>query len=112
VSATANATGLKICLFPIAKIYFDAMAHTDAKIKNPTPATFVAATGVIIRARMSAVIYTDSTFVCALYTRANIQFVTQHTRVIKKVENASVVGSFGMIPKKPNTNDTKSSATR
>jgi len=30
VRATAKAAGLKICFFPIAKRYFDAIAHTDA----------------------------------------------------------------------------------
>ena len=68
VNTTAIATGLKICFLPIAKIYFDATPHTAAHPKKTMPD--LALIGVIISARISTVIYTDSKFVGALNTQA------------------------------------------
>lgn len=51
-------------------------------------------------ARMSAVIYTDSTFVGAENALAKILFVNQQTAVKKTVENKSNNGLNRNIPKK------------
>src|SRR3989344_902816 len=64
-SATPNAAGLKICFLPMASTYFDAIAHTEARMRNQTPVISVGETGAIMIARISAVMYTDSTLVCA-----------------------------------------------
>jgi hypothetical protein len=56
--ATANAAGLKICFLRIARMYFDAIAHTPAQSRNAEPAekTREGDRGVMIKARIKAVI--------------------------------------------------------
>ena len=69
------ATGLKICFLPIAKIYFEAMAQTAAQPINIKYVTSEKDTGgFIISAKISAVMYSDSTFVGALNIVAKSKF--------------------------------------
>ena len=93
VKATANAAGLKTCFFLIAKIYFDAIAHTEAhnaRLKNCMSCGETI--GVMIKTRMRAVIYTDSVFVGASNARAKIIFVIRQMVVIKNVEKRRAMG--------------------
>ena len=55
-SATPNAAGLKICCRPVARMNFDAIAHTEAKTSTPTPLGSVAETGSRMSVRIRAVI--------------------------------------------------------
>ena len=54
-SRTPKAAGLKTCLRPTAKMYFDAIAQTEAKASAPMPRTSVRPTGLMMSATMSAV---------------------------------------------------------
>ena len=54
-SATPNAAGLKTCFLPIARIYFEAIANTDAKTRKPIPEASFHETGEMISARINAV---------------------------------------------------------
>ena len=55
VSATPRAAGLNRCFLPIAKMYLDEMAHTEAAISTPTPLRSIGATGSRMRTRIRAV---------------------------------------------------------
>jgi len=83
VMTTATAAGLKTCFLYIAKIYFEAMEMTEAqspsekKVRSEKDLI-----GVMIKTKMSAVIYTDSIFVGILKTFAKRVLVTQHIKVI------------------------------
>ena len=59
VSATANATGLKMCLRSIARIYLEAIAHSAAQPRNQRSCK--PPSGVMINARIRAEMYADST---------------------------------------------------
>jgi hypothetical protein len=95
VTTTAKAAGLKICFLFIATIYLEAIESTAAQSNK---AKLVAGlTGVMIRARISAVIYTDSTFVPTSKTLAKRVFVAQVTAIKKVVDNKRLIGEKGKI---------------
>ncbi len=58
--ATPSAAGLKICRRLIARMYFDAIAHTDMKMMPPSAAGSSGVTGLRISIRMRAVMNTNS----------------------------------------------------
>jgi len=102
VRATANAAGLKMCFLLMAKMYFDAIAQTDAHIKNEKPdISLKDDSGVIINTKIKAVMYIDSTFAGALNTRAKILLVIQQVRIITRAEIAKASGPYGNTPKEP-----------
>ena len=63
IATTETATGLKMWRFSIVKRYFAAIAKTPTTTKNPK---FIGNLVGIIKAKIKAVIKTDSTLVTAL----------------------------------------------
>jgi len=100
VITTAIAAGLKICFFPNAKIYFDAIAITDdhkASSKNAvSKANFG---GEIMSARISAVMRNDSAFAGTLYIRAKNEFASQQMAVMRSEEKRIASELYGSMPK-------------
>ena len=97
VSATAIATGLKICFLLIAKIYFEAIVRTAAqKSKGRSEIDFI---GERISAKINADMQTDSTFVGTLNTRAKILFVIQEMTIRNRTEMRREKGPYERIPK-------------
>ena len=93
VSATAIAAGLKICLLRTAKMNFEAIAKTEAAIaKVKYPASVGEIGGEIMSAKISAVMYRDSTLAGALNAHANTAFAIQHTPTMRSVENSKASG--------------------
>jgi hypothetical protein len=93
VIATEIAAGLKICFFFMVRIYFEAIAITDAqKMNNKYSGSFKESGGVIIRASIRAVIYDDSTFAGALKILENKRSIAQHITKIPKVEMSNIIG--------------------
>src|SRR5665647_1782698 len=88
--ATATAAGFKKCFLPTANIYFDAMATTAATAKNRK--LLNALGGLIIKAIISAVIYTDSILLGALNAQAKTALEKMHTAVMKAVETTRSSG--------------------
>jgi hypothetical protein len=99
VSVTAIATGLKICFLLIARIYFDAMVRTPAKRTSGKSANdFI---GDIIKAKIRAEIYTDSTLAGALNAFAKILFVIQQITTRACVVAITEIGLYVITPKNP-----------
>ena len=92
VMMTAIAVGLKICFFPIARTYFDAIANIVVQIRRITNERSVGAPGVMMSARMSAVIYADSTFGCALKICARMPFVTHAVKTKNTAVKRMAIG--------------------
>ena len=81
---TEIATGLKICFLFIENKYFETIARIGAIIRNGNSEKFLK--GVIIKIKISAVMYTDSRFVIAFKNFAKSVFVIHETRTIIVVE--------------------------
>ena len=99
VRTTAIATGLKICIFLIARMYLEAIVKTAAQNKKTTSLKLFA--GLTMRAKISADIKKDSIFVGALKAQEKILLKTQHTTTTKTVEKIIESGLYGKIPIKP-----------
>lgn len=101
VRTTANAAGLKICFRLMAKIYFEAIAQTDAHAARLKKTISCGDDiGFMISTSIRAVIYADSTFVGALNAHAKMIFVNRQTVVINSTENKRANGLYGRRPKK------------
>src|SRR5665213_116543 len=100
VAATPSAAGLKMCFFRIARIYLDAIAIADAQ--NASGRYVVSKTaigGVMMSARMSAVIQVDSGLYGVSNESAKIRFVVQQMTNMNAVENAIETGLYESTPK-------------
>ena len=81
---TAKAAGLKIWRRRHAMMYFEAVAKTAAQARKGKFAKV--AVGEMMRAKMSAVMYTDSLLVAASKTLAKIALETIDMASRKRVE--------------------------
>jgi hypothetical protein len=91
VSATAKAAGLNRCFRLIARIYFEAIAQTPAHPRNQR--SWFDCIGVMIRDRISAVIYADSALAGTPNVFEKIVFVIQQMAISKTVMKSSAYGT-------------------
>jgi len=104
INATPKAAGLKICFRLIARIYLVAMATADAVaavFKNGTSDKETG--GVKRRTSINAVMYADSTFLCARKIFAKVKLEAKQIAVIKIDEYKIINGLNGMIFMPPKT---------
>ena len=98
----AIAAGLNMCFFPTDKMYFDAIAHTEAHIASERYCINVPSDGgVMIHMSMSAVIYTDSVLVGASNTLAKIALVSHEVPRMITHEIKKLRGVKGARPNEP-----------
>src|SRR6185437_2764401 len=107
-----RAAGLKMCRRRAVRMYFDAIAQTDANSRSPTPARLVAVTGSRISARMSAVMKALSRLGTALKTRAKTQLAPSVAAGIDTAENTRAVGSTAVARAMPSRKAQPSNALR
>jgi len=99
VRTTAIATGLNMCIFLIASIYFEAIVKTAAQNKKTKSLTLFA--GDSINTKMSADMKKDSTLAGALNAQEKSLLKAQHTATKKMAEKIIASGLYGKIPNKP-----------
>src|SRR5258708_6198808 len=85
-----------MCFPRIFKIYFEAIAKIAATIRKKKSVTPLA--GVIIKAKIRAVIKFDSILVCTLNNFSKILFVTYETATKTREEATKEKGVKGRIP--------------
>src|ERR1700751_1567573 len=86
-SAIPKAAGLKKCLPPGGRMYFEAIAQAEAKSAKPIAERSVGPKGVITSIKISAVISTDSGFERDAKTRAKMALAAQQAAKISSAEN-------------------------